>query len=88
MFETAQKRKADEYKFLAAIHGVELPSNDEDDVAATETVIEKEFEQAKPSNGLFGDPAEYEKMNENERSIATQALMAKFKNWAKDTSLG
>ncbi len=89
LYEASQKRKSCEYRFLAAIHGVDLPAEDEEkSTVAVETAIEKEFEQAKPSNGLFGDPAEYEKMSENERSIASQALMAKFKNWAKDTSLG
>ncbi len=90
MFETAQQRKADEYRFLAAIHGVELPEEDKlsGSVDKVSTEIEKEFDLAKPSNGLFGDPAEYAKMTDEEKTIASQTLMAKFKNWAKDTSLG
>lgn len=89
LYETAQNRKADEYRFLAAIHGVELPDKESDNVVETfADEVEKEFKQAKPSNGLFGDPAEYAKMTDEEKTIASQNLMAKFKNWAKDTSLG
>ena len=86
MFEQAQSRKEQEYRFLAAIHGVDIDKSDSKEVG--EESIVDEFEKATPANGLFGDPAEYEKMSEKEKTIASQKLMAKFKTWAKDTSLG
>lgn len=73
LFEHAVERKIRDMKFSALLHGAD-PNDLED----------KEYESVttKKDNLLFGDPAEYKKMNEEERKEISDKMEKKFKGWA------
>ncbi|MFA5394419.1 MAG: hypothetical protein WC346_00185 [Methanogenium sp.] len=72
LYEHAVDRKNRELKYLAIMHGADP----------------KEFEKednpkVRKDNLLFGDPAEYEKMSEEEKKELSDKMKKKFFTWAK-----
>jgi len=61
-------------KFSAILHGADPKDLEDKDY---EIVERKE-------NLLFGDPAEYEKMSEEDRKELSDKMMTKFKKWSKE----
>lgn len=74
MFEHATVRKIRDMKFSAILHGADPKDLEDKDY---ETIERKE-------NLLFGDPAEYEKMSEEDRKELSDKMMTKFKKWSKE----
>ena len=73
LFEHATEEKIRDLKFSAVLHGAD-PKELED--KNYETMI-------KSDNLVFGDPAEYEKMSEEEKDKLSDKMMQKFSKWAK-----
>lgn len=71
LLEYSSKRKNQEIKFLALLHGA-----DPKDLDLEDSSISNE-------NLIFRDPADYEKMTEEERTELSNRMMAKFSGWAK-----
>jgi hypothetical protein len=70
LHEHAVDRKIRDMKFSAVLHGADPKELDGK---------EKEFETAKNKNNLlFGDPAEYEKMDEEEKKKLSERMRKKF----------
>ena len=67
------KQKEEEYKFQAAIMGVDLESNKE--VPKTQTVDGK--------GTCFKSPEDYAAMSDTEREEETQRMMAVFGPWSR-----
>lgn len=72
LYEHAMARKIRDMKFSALLHGAD-PKDLED----------KEYEAVeRKDNLLFGDPAEYAKMSEEERKEISDKMEKKFQSWA------
>jgi len=72
LFEHAQKREGDRYKFQAMLHGTKTED-------APEPVVQSEI---KASSFMFGDPDEYKNMPPEEQKDLTEKMMAAHKRWA------
>lgn len=72
LFEHAIERKNRDMKFLAIMHGADPKELEKQD----DPKIRKD-------NLLFGDPAEYENMTEEERKELSDKMRKKFFTWAK-----
>ena len=68
MFEYAQKKEMDAYRFQAALQGVDF------DKGVKKPDIKSDM--------LFGSPEDYEGMSEEEKQAATDKMLVKFKGWA------
>ena len=69
----------EEYKFLAALQGIELDGeNNKEGSDSNHVSSVKETSQL-----LFGDPADYEKMSDKKREELTDKMLAKHKSWAQ-----
>jgi hypothetical protein len=77
LFEHAAERKVRDLKFNAVLHGADPKDLEDKDYE----VIERK------ENLLFGDPAEYAQMSEEEREQLTEKMEGKFKKWAGKTTL-
>ena len=77
LYESYQEREYKRHRFLAAVNGIDLDK--ELDVAPQQTPTAK-----KQANFLFGDPAEYEKLNNKDRDSLTQKMMSHFKKVTDD----
>jgi len=74
LYEYATKDKIKDMKFSAILHGAD-PKDLED----------KEYESVdRKSNLLFGDPAEYANMSEEEKKELSDKMMKKFEKWSKE----
>jgi hypothetical protein len=72
LHEHAVERKIRDMKFSAVLHGAD-PKEMED----------KEYTVTKAKDNLmFGDPADYEKMSEEEKKALSSKMMKKFSSWA------
>jgi hypothetical protein len=72
LYEHAVDRKIRDMKFSAVLHGAD-PKDLED----------KEFEVVdRKNNLLFGEPAEYAKMNEEEKKVLSEKMKKKFFAWS------
>lgn len=67
LHEHAVERKIRDMKFSAILHGAD-PKDMED----------KEYPATSNNNLLFGDPADYEKMDEEEKKKLTEKMKKKF----------
>lgn len=65
---------------MAAIHGIDLDKELGNDVKSTPS-------KKQQSNFVFGDPAEYEKLSEEDRIAQTQKMMNKHKDWAGNLNI-
>ena len=72
LHEHAVDRKIRDMKFSAVLHGAD-PKDLED--KAFEAVNRKD-------NLLFGDPAEYVEMNEEEKKVLSEKMKKKFFAWS------
>lgn len=71
LLEYSTKRKNQETKFLALLHGADPKDLDLEDSSISNESL------------LFRDPADYEKMTEEERTELSNKMMAKFTSWSK-----
>ena len=74
LFDCAVNRKNAEYKFLAAIHGLDKAAKE--DVKGT-----PHREEAKKGEFLFKKPEEYAHMSQEEREAETEKIMKKVKGF-------
>lgn len=77
LFEEADKEKYQDFKFMAALHGVDLDKPSKGSAVSTTSVTEDEF--------AFKDPSEYEHMTDEERKKETEKMM---KHWKMFTMKG
>jgi hypothetical protein len=81
MYNYSNERRMEEFRFIASVHGVELDgdsSGETTKIEPTEKLVSK---------GLFGDPADYAKMTDEQKAEATNNMMKKFRGWATQTNL-
>jgi len=62
-------------KFEAGMHGINIDK------------VEKEVHEQSTSHLLFDDPANYEKLSDEEKEIRTRQMMKYHKGWVSKTSL-
>lgn len=74
LFEHATERKIRDMKFSAILHGADPKDLEGKEYEATE----------RKDNLLFGDPAEYKEMSEEEKEALSEKMMKKFSKWSKD----
>ncbi len=77
MFEHATERQVRDMKFNAVLHGADPKDLEDKDY---EVIDRKE-------NLLFGDPAEYANMNQEERDALSEKMEKKFTKWAGKSPL-
>lgn len=79
LFSSYARRKNDELRFSAGVHGINLDESGEKAVSADELpegiTDQREF--------VFGDPSSYEKMSMEEREALTEKMMANWGGIAK-----
>ena len=73
------KQKAEEYKFQAAMMGVELKDDNE---------APNKNETVGGSGMFFKDPAEYENLSDTEKEKQTEKMMGTFSNWSTNVLKG
>lgn len=73
-------RDNEEYKFLAALQGIELDGESSEKEGSNSNHVSSGKET---SQLLFGDPADYEKMSDKKREDLTNKMLAKHKSWAQ-----
>lgn len=79
LFDHAKKREWDNYKFQAAMHGVDLE----------EGVMKSGGKKEAPKNEfVFGSPEDYAHLTKEEREELTKKMMGQHKSWASKTPLG
>jgi len=76
LYKALSEAKWDEYKFLAAIHGINL--DDEKNSSCNKGISSNKEE----SSLLFKSPEEYKEMTDEERDRLTQKMMSYFKTQA------
>ncbi len=74
LHEHAIRRKEEDTRFLAIIHGADPGKLTDEEIPKTETL---------KNNLLFGDPKDYANMNETDKKELTEKMMNKFGSWAK-----
>lgn len=81
LYEYQMRDQEDQWKFHAAIHGIDLdakPEETEESGSAAKPTQDKQF--------LFKDPATYEGMSEEERTKETQKMMSYWRPFALHSS--
>lgn len=82
LFSLLQKQKDEEYRIIGAFHGISF---------SDEKTVPKDqlpgFVKS-PDLFVFGDPAAYEKMDQNERQALTEQMMGNHKQWQSSGGLG
>ena len=78
LYESQQEREYKRLKFFAALNGIDL------DKELTKVEPQQTSKPTKQNNFMFGDPAEYEKMNEKERESLTKKMMGHYQHLTKD----
>jgi hypothetical protein len=76
LYENHCKRIYEERKFLAAIHGIDLNKSAEEAGKSEADKIEQ-----KQGLSIFRDPAEYEKMTDEEKEEMTQKMLSQHRRW-------
>lgn len=78
LYHYAIKRKGEEYKFLALIHGVNLDSSGDS---------QQQSQQQQPQNQslpIFGDPEkDYAHLSAEEKEKETEKMMRQHRGWAQ-----
>jgi len=82
MFEHAMERKNNEYRFFAALQGIDLDKELKKKGQKTQSQT-LDDQQKKQNLPLFRDPEEYKDMSQEERERLTQEMMSQHKNWAE-----
>lgn len=72
LHEHAVERKIRDMKYSAILHGADPKELEGKEYTATKA----------KDNLLFGDPADYEKMNEEDRKALSDKMTRKFSSWA------
>jgi hypothetical protein len=76
LYEQAIKRKNEEYRFFALLHGADP------DADGTERQDNSHKQQNSQSLPLFQDPEKYSHLSKEERDELTAKMMGKHRNWA------
>jgi len=82
MFEHIMERKNNEYRFFAALQGIDLDKELKKKGQKTQSQ-DLDDQQSKQDLPLFRDPEEYDNMSQEERDRLTQEMMSQHKNWAE-----
>lgn len=82
MYELSWNRKVFDYKFFAALQGIDL------DKEGGEPQVTASSEKRKPVLPLFGDPKDYEGLPKEERKKMTDEMLAQHRRWAGSKPLG
>ena len=69
------------------MQGVDLDKDKEEVSDGSEPVRKKSKSKLKNQPLLFGDPAQYDKMSEQERQELTKKMMSKWGQWAGNSPL-
>lgn len=84
LYVCAMRRKNDEYRFYALLHGHDL-DKDKNNKSKTSSQ-RRQQQQSKQSLPIFGDPEEYKNMSKEERDNLTQKMMKQHQTWAKSST--
>lgn len=80
LFNSAIKRKNDDYKIIGAFHGVEIGDGEK-------SVPKSELPQGTTAKTfVFGDPDSYKNMDQNEKQKLTETMMGNHKQWSSGGS--
>jgi len=79
LYDEVQDRLSDNYKFLAAIHGVKV-----DDGGQQTPPVSTQQQTDTQSFPLFQDPKAYEHLSADEKDELTKKMMGKHSLWAGD----
>lgn len=71
-----KKKKFDEFKMLAMLHGVDLKD--------TQSGSSPSNSALEPEVPLFGDPDSYKHLSDAEKNSLTEKMMKGHKNWASN----
>jgi len=81
MYEFIIEDKNTDYKFQAAVHGIDLDKElKKSNRETTEEKLEKQ--QKQQDLPIFGDPDAYDNYSEEEKERITKEMMGKHKQWA------
>ena len=83
LYSELQDRITDEYKFMAAVHGVELSG--EKDKPKKDSVERSNTNTGNQSFPMFQDPSAYEHMSKQEKEDLTQKMMRKHSGWVGES---
>lgn len=86
MVEFVEKKKYNEYKFFAAISGIDLEKELSKETGDSKSLLENQ--QKKQDLPLFMDPDDYDNLSEEEREKMTEKMMSRHKNWANTGTSG
>lgn len=89
MHENCARKKDEEYRFLAAIHGVDLDKDQSQSEKQSPTGEQaRDLSKVEEKQGLpiFRDPDEYDHMSQEERDAITKDMLKKHKTWAEKGS--
>lgn len=76
LYANIKKKKFEEFKMLAMLHGVDLKDS-QSGSAQSATPSE-------PEVPLFGDPDSYKHLSDAEKNSLTEKMMKGHKNWASN----
>lgn len=86
LYGHVQRKKIDEWKILASMHGITIKDEPKD---SKDDMFDFGSNAPGPKNDmLFGDPADYENMTDDEKEALTQRMMSNHKQFAGSTALG
>lgn len=84
LFENIIKQKESDFKIQAAIHGIDLSKNVENqEEGYTEPKQSTPQQPANQTLPLFRDPDDYAHMSQEERQALTEKMKKQHENWAK-----
>lgn len=83
LFDKSLKKQNDEYRFLAAIHGIDLSSEGK---AVNRAELPEGVSNQKEF--VFADPSTYEKMSEEEKQELTNKMMQNWSSFIGKRNLG
>ena len=78
LFDYQMKSLEDEYRFHAAIHGIDLDESVEQSTSSSRSKSTSGSE----SQFIFRDPAEYENMTDEEKTKATREMMTHWRGFS------
>lgn len=82
LYTCAMKRKGDDYRFQALLHGVNL-----DDSSSSSSSSKKPQQQPQnQSLPIFGDPEDYSHLSQEEKDKLTQNMMRQHQSWANNST--
>ena len=81
LFDSADKERYEDHRFLAAIQGIDIEDNKEQDSSSQTVDISLEKEQF-----AFRDPKDYEHLSDDDRASMTHDMLTHWKKFSLHSS--